>query len=133
MAYALKGSCSQAAVHSKSAAHNKQATRLTRAVVKAHHTPAQAVKEAKAAVGTLAASISAAALLLVRPATVWRENSSPECYTRAKHKSDPDIECRPCLQMQFRHPACLRGIRLTSRSYRISLTSGDLFLACRYA
>lgn len=73
MAYALKGSCFQAAVQSKSLAQSKRPTRLTHATVKAHRTPAQAAKEAKAAVGKLAASVSAAALLLVRLAAFWRD------------------------------------------------------------
>lgn len=81
MAYALKGSLLQLAVQQRSAAHSTKPTRLTRTVVKANQTPTQAAKEAKAAIGKLAASASAAALLLVRPAVIWRGKPRVGPYT----------------------------------------------------
>ena len=62
MTYALKIPSSQAAVQHKSAVLSKKPIRLTHTLVKAN----------LESIGKLAASASAAALLLVRAAAIWR-------------------------------------------------------------
>ena len=65
MVYALTGSPFRSALQQKNGFRNKKPARPAHAVVRAHLSPAHAVKEAGENVAKLASAMSAAALLMV--------------------------------------------------------------------